>query len=134
MQGNLFIEWAILEGEFKHLHTANEDLSRRRRAKKTQLRSEGSLSIQDVQGLQAQAEVDGQLKTASRQSQDYKKRVELCARRCRFRGERGHHAYTYENDKNGTSEEDSDWFQSIYFVVVEIIDEKHKTLAKSVTE
>ncbi len=43
---------ALLKAENQSLQAANEALSKRRRAKKQQLRQGGSLSVQDAQDLQ----------------------------------------------------------------------------------
>ena len=44
-------EVALLRGENSSLHKANEERSKRRRAKKTHMRLGGSLTVQDAQDL-----------------------------------------------------------------------------------
>jgi hypothetical protein len=50
---------ALLKAEKQNLRKANEELSRRRRAKTPRLRQGGSISIQEAQELRDEIEVKG---------------------------------------------------------------------------
>ncbi|KFY31668.1 hypothetical protein V493_00911 [Pseudogymnoascus sp. VKM F-4281 (FW-2241)] len=55
-------ELVLMRVELKDLRTANEVLSKRRRAKKVRLRAGGSLSMQEAENLITKKDVDEQLK------------------------------------------------------------------------
>lgn len=60
-------EVALLRAEVSLLRTANEAISKRRRAKRTRVQLGGSLSIQDAQDLLDQKDLDQQIKMEERQ-------------------------------------------------------------------
>jgi hypothetical protein len=99
---------ALLKAENRALRQANEELSKRRRAKKIRLRQGGSLSVQDGQDLQDQNDIAQQIEEETRRSSGRKPRTETRARRCGICGETGHNARTCENGKDMSEEEDSD--------------------------
>jgi hypothetical protein len=87
---------ALLEAEVKALRETNNQLSRRRRAKKQHLRRSGALSVSDGQDQIAQNEVNIQFKEEMRQNSSRKIRAEPRARRCSNCGNTGHNARTCE--------------------------------------
>lgn len=61
-------EVALLRAEVSTLRKSNEDLSKRRRAKKTRVRLRGSLTIQEAEDLLDQKAADKQVIEETRQS------------------------------------------------------------------
>jgi hypothetical protein len=90
----LMHKMALMQAEIRDLRSANEALSKRRRAKKTRLRQVGGLSLQDGQDLQDQRDVAQQVMQETRAAEGRKPRVETRARRCGKCGETGHNART----------------------------------------
>ena len=99
---------SLLKAENQALRQANEELSKRRRAKKIHLRKGGSLSVQDGQDLQDQNDIAQQIEEETRKSSGRKPRTETYTRRCGICGEPGHNTRTCENGKDMPREEDSD--------------------------
>lgn len=97
---------ALLKSENKNLRKANEELSKRRRAKKIHLRQGGVLSLRDGQDLYDQDAVEQQIREEIRGRGSHQRRVELHPRRCGTCGETGHNARTCENDIETSEEED----------------------------
>jgi hypothetical protein len=89
----------LLSAQVLSLQRANEALSKRRRAKKTQLRLEGSLSVQDGQDILAQKDADEQLEWEMRENGGRRRRAEPVQRRCGKCGKPGHNARTCEKDE-----------------------------------
>jgi hypothetical protein len=87
---------ALMQAEIQDLRAANEALSKRQRAKKQRLRQGGSLSIQDIQDLQGQREVEVQIKEETQAGSGRKPRTKTRARRCSNYGELGHNTRTYQ--------------------------------------
>jgi hypothetical protein len=85
---------ALLRAEVLSLRTANEALSKRRRAKKTRIRLSGSLSIQDAQDLLDQKDMDNQIKKEERQSVGRGRSARTKAPRCGNYGKPGHNVCT----------------------------------------
>jgi hypothetical protein len=85
---------ALLKAENQILQQGIEELSKRRRAKKTRLRQGGSLSQQEAQDLQDERDLAQQLKQETQASIDRKPREETRARRCGNCGQTGHNART----------------------------------------
>jgi hypothetical protein len=85
---------ALMQAEIRDLRAANEALSKRRRAKKKRLRQGGSLTIQDGQDLQAQKDVEVQIREERQVGSGRKPRTETRVRRCGRCGEPGHNART----------------------------------------
>jgi hypothetical protein len=52
----------LLSAEVRILRAANEALSKRRRAKKTRVRQGGALTIEDIQDIIAQKDIDEQVR------------------------------------------------------------------------
>jgi len=100
-------EVALLRAQVRGLQAANELVSKRRRAKKTRLRAEGSLSIQEARDLKEQMDMDNQVKDEMRGSNGRKARVETRSRRCGVCGKTGHNARTCSIDVEA-SEDGSD--------------------------
>ena len=98
---------ALLKSENQILRQANEELSKRRRAKKMRLRQGGPLSVQGGQDLQDENNVALQIREEERAGSGRKPRTETRARRCGKCGETGHNARTCENDGETSGEEDS---------------------------
>ena len=84
----------LLRKEASDLRRANEALSKRRRAKKIQIRKGGSLSVGDAQDLIAQREVDEQVSRDRRGNSGARKPRTEGIRRCGKCGETGHNART----------------------------------------
>lgn len=99
---------ALLKSENQILREENALLSRRRRAKKTRLRQGGSLTLGQGQGLQADIEVNVQVKEETRRSSGRKPRAETKKRRCGVCGETGHNARTCQIEIETSKEEDSE--------------------------
>jgi hypothetical protein len=101
-------QFTLLSGEVESLRKANEELSRRRRTKKRRLRAGGSLTVQESQDLQAQAEVEEQVQQETRAQGGRKKRDETRQRRCGTCGKTGHNARTCQEVVETSEEEYSD--------------------------
>jgi hypothetical protein len=98
---------ALMQSEVQILRQANEELSKRRRAKKTHLRQGGSLSQQEAEDLQDERDIIQQLKQETRASSGRKLREGTRARRCGNCGETGHNARTCQIVIETSEEEDS---------------------------
>jgi hypothetical protein len=98
-------ELALLKSENKILRQANEELSKRRRAKKVRLQKGGYLSLQGGKEFQDQIEVEVQIKQEMKGCSDRKPRAETRFRRCGKCGKTGHNARTCQIEIE-TSEED----------------------------
>ena len=99
---------ALLQSEVQILRQANEELSKRRRAKKTRLRQGGSLSQQEAQDLQDERDIMQQIKQETQARSGRKPRQETRARRCGNCGETGHNARTCQIVVETSEEEDSE--------------------------
>ena len=99
---------ALLRAENQSLRQANEELSKRRRAKKTRLRQGGSLSQQDAELLQDERDIEQQVKQEVRASGVRKPREETRARRCGNCNATGHNARTCQIVVETSEEEDSE--------------------------
>ena len=100
---------ALLQSEVQILRQANDELSKRRRAKKIRLRQGGSLSQQEAQDLQDERDLAQQLKQETQASSGRKLREETRARRCGNCGETGHNARTCQIVIETSEEENSEW-------------------------
>ena len=97
----------LLESEVKTLRTANKTFSKRRRAKKTRIRAEGSLNVLEANALQAQ-KVDGdRTMVGEGQNSDRTEIAKSTVRRCGNCSQPGHNARTCQID-SVTSEEEID--------------------------
>jgi hypothetical protein len=85
---------ALLEAEVSSLRKANEELSKRRRAKKTRVRLGGSLTIQDAEDLLDQRAIDEQILQENRQSGSRAGGARTKTRCCSICGKPGHNART----------------------------------------
>jgi hypothetical protein len=97
----------LLQKEASDLRQANEALSKRRRAKKIQIRKGGSLTVSDAQDLISQREVDAQISRDARRNGGERKPRTEGVRRCRNCGKAGHNARTCQIVLD-SSEESSD--------------------------
>ncbi|KAJ5621159.1 hypothetical protein N7510_005143 [Penicillium lagena] len=97
---------ALLQSEVQILRQANEELSKRRRAKKTRLRQGRSLSQQEAQDLQDERDIMQQIKQETQARSGRKPRQETRARRCSNCGETGHNARTCQIVIETSEEED----------------------------
>ncbi|APA10377.1 hypothetical protein sscle_06g051470 [Sclerotinia sclerotiorum 1980 UF-70] len=88
----------ILAFENHDLRLANTGLSKRRRAKKTQLRLGGALTIQEANDIISQKEVDVQIKRDRQQNGRNSNREASTNRCCSKCGITGHNARTCSND------------------------------------
>jgi hypothetical protein len=99
---------ALLRAEVRDLRTANEVLSKRRRAKKSRVRLGGSLTIQDGIDLLDQKDVDKQLRGEDRRSGGQGGQARTKTPRCGNCGKPGHNIRTCreageESDKSISS-------------------------------
>jgi DDE superfamily endonuclease/Tc5 transposase DNA-binding domain len=101
-------KFALLKAENQSLRQANEELSKRRRAKKIRLRQGGSLSQQEAQVLQDERDVEQQVKQEVRASSGRKPREETRARRCGNCNATGHNMRTCQIVVETSEEEDSE--------------------------
>ena len=85
---------ALLRTEVSSLRKANEELSKRRRAKKTRVRLGGSLTVQDAEDLLDQRAVDEQVMQENRQGGGRARRARTKAPCCGVCGRPGHNART----------------------------------------
>jgi hypothetical protein len=100
----------LMEAEMKELRQANEELSKRRRAKKTRLRQGGSLTLQEAQNLQDQNDIARQIEQETQAGRGRKARTETRVRRCGVCGETGHNARTCQSGIETSGKEDSEQF------------------------
>ncbi|KAM4062427.1 DDE superfamily endonuclease [Hirsutella rhossiliensis] len=99
---------ALLKSENRILREENEILSRRRKAKKSRLRKGGSMTLSEGQDLQAQNEMDAQLRQEMRQNGGRKSRRVVKEQRCGVCGKTGHNARNCEIVVEMSEEDDSD--------------------------
>jgi hypothetical protein len=87
---------ALLQAKVAELRKANTLISKRRKAKKTRVRLEGSFNSQDVQNLQNQKGVAQQIQQKMRGNNAGSNRGQPQQRRCGVCGKTGHNARTYQ--------------------------------------
>lgn len=109
----------LLEAELQDVRTANEVLSKRRRAKKTRLRQGESLSFQEAEDLAAAEEVNTQINTEVKDNMSRTKEGDLRLRRCGNCGNSGHNARTCKKDISISKEENSKKLIFISYLVVD---------------
>ena len=97
-------EVALLRSEVKILRSANEALSKHRRAKKTRVRLGGSLTVGDGEDILSQKDADAQLEKETRENGGRKMRTESGQRRCGTCGKTGHNARTCKEDVETSGE------------------------------
>jgi hypothetical protein len=90
-------ENTLLAAEVRMLRTANEALSKRRRAKKTRIHQGGVLTIEDAHDILAQGEVDEQIRRDRRSGGGNRTDRNPTVRRCGTCGEAGHNARTCQD-------------------------------------
>ena len=88
---------ALLEAETSTLRKANEALNKRRRGQRKRIQLGGSLTVQDVQDLLDQKDLDEQIKKEERQSGGRGGGSRRGVRRCGICGKPGHNARTCQN-------------------------------------
>ncbi|KAJ8058530.1 hypothetical protein OCU04_012712 [Sclerotinia nivalis] len=91
-------ENTLLNAEIRILRAANEALSKRRRAKKTQLRQGGVLTGQEVTDILFQQEVDIQIQYDERQKGGNSNGEASSSRCCSKCGKTGHNTRTCQNN------------------------------------
>jgi hypothetical protein len=89
---------ALLRAEVSSLRSANEALSKRRRAKKTRVRLGGSLTVQDGIDLLDQKDVDEQVKKEERQNGGQRGNARAGVRHCGNCGKPGYNSRTCQAD------------------------------------
>ena len=89
-------ENTLLHAEVRTLREANRALSKRRRAKKTQIRSEQALNIEDAMDLISQKEAKEEVRRDEGVLGGTQKAGQLSERRCGTCGGTGHNARTYK--------------------------------------
>jgi hypothetical protein len=90
-------EVTLLQAELRSLRTANEALSKRRRAKKTRIRQGGVLTIEDAHDILSQIEVDEQIRRDKRSKRGVQSEEIPTVRRCGTCGETGHNSRTCQD-------------------------------------
>ena len=90
-------EVTLLQAEIRSLRTANEALSKRRRAKKTRIRQGGVLTIEDAHDILSQTKVDEQIRRDRRQGGGNQGDGNSVVRRCGTCGEAGHNSRTCQD-------------------------------------
>jgi hypothetical protein len=90
-------ENTLLHAEIRSLRTANEALSKRRRAKKTRIRQGGVLTVKDAHDILSQTEVDEQIRRDRRLRRGVRGEGIPTVRRCGTCGETGHNSRTCLN-------------------------------------
>jgi hypothetical protein len=85
---------ALIQSEVHLMRGELETLSKRRRAKKTRLRHGGSLSVGEADDIQAQNEVNAQVKQETQHSSSRAPRNETKKQCCSVCGKMGHNART----------------------------------------
>jgi hypothetical protein len=85
---------AFFQAEVAEFRKANALISKRRRAKKTRVRLEGSLNSQNVQNLQDQKDVTQQIQQKIHKNGAGSSRSQPRQRRCSVCGKTGHNART----------------------------------------
>ena len=99
---------ALLQAEVSSLRSANEALSKRRKAKKkTRVRLGGSLTVQDGIDLLDQKDVDEQVKKEERQNGSRRGNTRAGVRHCSNCGKPGHNCRTCQRDGEITALSDS---------------------------
>jgi hypothetical protein len=106
-------EVALLRAENSSLRKANEELSKRRRAKKTRVRLGGSLTVQEAQDLLDQKDVDEQVIQETRQNGSGAAGSHTKIRCCGVCGKPGHNVRTC---KEATESSDSSVCDSVIVV------------------
>lgn len=101
-------EVTLLSAEVQTLRTANEALSKRRRARKNRLRQGGALTIKDAHDVLTQNDVDEQVRRDLRAARGGKKEGQLSGRHCGTCGNPGHNARTCHVDADMPSSLESD--------------------------
>ncbi|EDO00461.1 hypothetical protein SS1G_14331 [Sclerotinia sclerotiorum 1980 UF-70] len=91
-------EVTLLNAENRMLRRANEALSKRRRAKKIQLRNGGVLTGQEAEDILSQQEVDNQIQRDERQNGGNSNRESSTSRCCSKCGKTGHNSRTCQNN------------------------------------
>lgn len=90
-------ENTLLHAEIRALRTANEALSKRRRAKKTRIRQGGVLTVEDAHDILSQTEVDKQIRRDRRLGGGVQGDGISSARRCGTCGNTGHNSRTCQD-------------------------------------
>jgi hypothetical protein len=99
---------ALLQAEVAELRKANTLISKRRKAKKTRIRLEGSLNLQDVQDLQDQKDIAQQIQQKMRENGAGSSRGQSRQRHCGNCGKPGHNARTCSINIKSSGEAYSD--------------------------
>jgi hypothetical protein len=89
----------LLRIELERAQRANNELSRRRRTKRQMIQQGGTLDLQDIQELETQTDVQGQILKEEGESRGKKRQGELHDGRCRGCGETGHNKRTCQADR-----------------------------------
>ena len=92
----------LLKTEVERLQQANNELSRRRRTKRQRIQQGGTLDLQDIQELETQNDVQGQIRTEEGQSRGKKRQGESYNRRCGGCGQTGHNKRTCQATRSAS--------------------------------
>ena len=96
----------LLRAELERVQRANNELSRRRRTKRKLLQEGGTLDLQEVQELETQTEVQGQIRTEEGQNRGRKRQGESHNRRCGGCGQTGHNKRTCQASRAASYDSD----------------------------
>lgn len=100
-------ENVLLRTELERLQQANNELSRRRRTKRKLLQEGGTLSLQEVQELETQTEVQSQIRAEEGQNRGKKRQGESHDRRCGGCGQTGHNKRTCQASRAASYDSDN---------------------------
>jgi hypothetical protein len=89
----------LLRIELERAQGANNELSRRRRTKRQMIQQGGTLDLQDIQELETQTNVQGQILKEEGESRGKKRQGESHDRRCGGCGETGHNKRTCQANR-----------------------------------
>jgi hypothetical protein len=99
---------ALLQTEVAEFRKANALISKRRKARKTRVRLEGSFNSQDVQNLQDQKDVAQQIQQEVYRNDAGSSRSQPRQRRCSVCGKIGHNARIYQIEIESSGQEYSE--------------------------
>jgi hypothetical protein len=100
-------ENVLLRTELNRVQKANDELSRRRRTKRQLIQQGGSLDLQDIQELETQSDVHGQILKEEGQSRGKKRQGESHNRRCDGCGETSYNKRTCQANRATSYDSDN---------------------------